>query len=37
MAYTAKQIADFLHGEVVGDPEVTVSVFQRLKRANQIL
>lgn len=31
MAYTAKQIADFLHGEVVGDPEVTVSSFSKIE------
>ena len=31
MAYTAKQIADFLHGEVVGDPEVTVSNFSKIE------
>ena len=31
MAYTAKQIADFLHGEVIGNPEVTVSGFSKIE------
>ena len=31
MAYTAKQIADFLHGEVVGNPNVTVSSFSKIE------
>ncbi len=29
MAFTAKQIADFLKGEIVGNPDVKVSGFQR--------
>lgn len=31
MAYTAKQIADFLHGEVIGNPEVSVSSFSKIE------
>lgn len=31
MTYTAQQIADFLHGEVVGNPEVTVSSFSKIE------
>ena len=31
MVYTAKQIADFLHGEVIGNPEVTVSGFSKIE------
>ncbi len=31
MKFSAKQIADYLHGEVVGDPDVTVSDFSRIE------
>jgi UDP-3-O-[3-hydroxymyristoyl] glucosamine N-acyltransferase len=31
MTYTAQQIADFLHGEVIGNPEVTVSSFSKIE------
>ena len=31
MVYTAKQIADFLHGEVIGNPEVIVSGFSKIE------
>lgn len=31
MIFTAKQIADFLEGEVVGNPEVTVSNFSKIE------
>ncbi len=31
MTFTAKQIADFLHGEVIGDPNVAVSSFSKIE------
>lgn len=31
MTFTAKQIADFLKGEIVGNPEVTVSNFSKIE------
>lgn len=31
MKFSAKQIADYLHGEVVGDPDVTVSDFSKIE------
>jgi UDP-3-O-[3-hydroxymyristoyl] glucosamine N-acyltransferase len=31
MAFTARQIADFLHGEIVGNPDVTVSDFSKIE------
>ena len=31
MSYTAKQIADFLQGEVIGNPEATVSNFSKIE------
>ncbi len=31
MAYTAKQIANFLGGEIVGNPDVTVSYFSKIE------
>ena len=31
MVFTARQIADFLRGEVVGNPDVTVSDFSKIE------
>ena len=31
MTFTAKQIADFLHGEVTGNPDVSVSSFSKIE------
>ncbi|MDD4696558.1 MAG: UDP-3-O-(3-hydroxymyristoyl)glucosamine N-acyltransferase [Fermentimonas sp.] len=31
MAYTAKQIADYLHGEVIGNQDVSVSSFSKIE------
>ncbi len=31
MIFTAKQIADFLHGEVIGDPNAAVSTFSKIE------
>ncbi len=31
MTFTAKQIADFLHGEVIGDPDTAVSTFSKIE------
>lgn len=31
MAFTAKQIADFLKGEIVGNPDITVSNFSKIE------
>lgn len=31
MIFTAKQIADFLHGEVIGDPNVEVTTFSKIE------
>ncbi len=33
MTFTAKQIADFLQGEIVGDPHITVSNFAKIEEA----
>ena len=31
MTFSAKQIADFLHGEIEGNPEVVVETFAKIE------
>ena len=35
MEFTAKAISDFLSGEIVGDPEVTVNDFSRIEEGRK--